>query len=78
MSRTQDCAWTGATTDSVLERLWPVARKASVENVPANQNQLQRWVRVRFLGALLPKGTKASLGCPTLLKIEQDGKSSIY
>lgn len=31
-----------------------------------------------FFGALFPKGTKASLGYQTLLKIEQDRKSSLF
>lgn len=41
---------TGVATDSILELFWPIVRKASSENFPPNQNQLQSWVRTQFLG----------------------------
>lgn len=73
---TGPCKKTGATTDSVLKQSWPMARKASVENSLANQNQLQRWIRVQR--ASLSNSTKTSLGCHTLLEMEQDGNSCNY
>ena len=51
-----------------LELPSPLARKASVENFLNDQNQLTRRVRAQYLGALLLKGTKASLRFQALLE----------